>query len=318
MKIEELEANLKGATHANLKQIAKEYFTPEFLEREATMLFTTAKMAEGLPFFVNHRPSELDKCVIHYCSRELISDLWGFSTPTLSRFVADDGRFRLDDAFAEGEGNQLATDVRGNLEVGKRLISDMTHQLWVDWVQDLGQRHKRDPRDQAAVMFTIYRSYSMLLCGGDWSVPTIMEATFTSAGRENFDWVRDYPDMSRAELEEIVENSMADSLELAKKLGIKSHTREKVLRDAIGRGELAYVLDPLARKIVFNPLLLDELTREEEKQQQDYPDQTHLVLMCPANYVSSTLYPSGSMLQDLIRFRASVYTEIYLATHSRR
>ena len=40
--------------------------------------------------------------------------------------------------------------------------------------------------------------------------------------------------------------------------------------------------------------------------------------MCPSKFVPSPLYPGGGMLHDLIRFRAGVYTEVYLATHDRR
>ncbi|HUQ84808.1 MAG TPA: hypothetical protein VM077_00645 [Candidatus Limnocylindrales bacterium] len=214
--------------------------------------------------------------------------------------------------------DNLTPHIDNNLDTGRKFIFGMTDQLYGDWLDDVQRRYNEDPDDQTTLFLTIYRTHSALIVGGDWSYRTIMDNTFSSAGREIFDWVIDYPDMDRDELEEIARNSTEGIIEQAGQLGIKSTAIEGVVMNVAERGELAYVLDADKRKIIFNPEFNDDVVREEERRREEYPDQTQLVLGCPAKFVPSTLYPRGSMLHDLIRFKASVYTEIYLATHNRR
>lgn len=315
MHIEDLQTSLEGATDANLKQIAKDYFTPQFLQEYAGALLNNVSRVNMLGIPVEYNPSELDKCVIHYCTRELIGDLWNFSIPTLRRHMTGEGRFNLDEAVAS---STLTPDIQPNLDIGKRFILETTDQLCKGWVRDLYQRHQIDDKDQTAIKFAIYRAHSTLIGGGDWDHPSVLFTTFTSAAREAFDWVRDYPNLSRAEVEEITGNSTEGFIQQADQLGIKSHAKEVVIREVTDRGELAYILDPEHRKIIFNPLFLEDVARVEEAERENYHDQTQLLLRCPAKYVSSSLYKGGSMLHDLIRFRSNVYTELYLATHQRR
>ena len=146
-----------------------------------------------------------------------------------------------------------------------------------------------------------------------------MDKTFTSAGRENFDWLADYPDLSRKEIEAIVNNSISEGIEYASRLAINSTAREQIVQDVTSRGEKAYTLDTQSKKIILDPKYIPEVERREaELREENFFDNTQLLLMCPAKFVSSGLYSGGSMLHDLLRFKYSVFAEIYLKTHGRR
>ncbi len=318
MKTTSLEKQLAGCTHVNLKQLAEEHFTPAFIETTAERLLTAAGMTRNLGFQVRYEPKELEKCVVHHCARELIRDLWDFSLPAVKELIKNDGRFDLDKAVERGALEHPGDSLEENLENGQFFISKTTNNLHDRWVDSLKERYQADRRDQMAIKYMLYRSYQILICGGELEQPTILERTFASAGKETFDWTRDYPDLSREELEEIVLNSRRGLLEQADQLGIKSASKEEVLRNATTTGDLAYVLDPKTRKIVFNPNLWPLVEAEERLRLPDYHDQTKLLLKCPAKFVPSDLYPGGGMLYDLVRFRDSVFVELYLATHDRR
>lgn len=311
-----VEARLKGCTSVNLKKLAQEHFTPTYLEGEANRLLGVARRVDALGLPIAYHPTEMDKCVVHYCSRELIADLWNFTMPAVKPLIKEDGRFDVERAQREKKLDNLTGDISDALDTGQEFIASMMDGLFEDWVATLKKRYMADKSDALATMFTIYKTHSRLITG-DWSAPTILELTFASAGREKFDWLKESPDMSRVELENIVSASRRGPVEQADQLGIKSAVKEEVLRRATERGELAYVLDPLSQTIIFNPLLLPEVEKEEGDRKADYYDQTALLLQCPAKFVPSSLYQRGSMLRDLIRFRESVFVELYLSTHGR-
>lgn len=318
MGIEQLEKDLEGRKSVNLNRIAGEHFTPGFLEAEAGRLMYVATMAADLGMPVQYNPPELEKCVVHFSARRLIGDLWKFSIPKIKPFVTEEGRFDLDRAVTDGKIGKPSKDIEGNLVAGFEFVYDLTSETYAEWLEDLKRRYQEDPHDPMATLYRIYKAHSVLISGGDWQSRTILDSTFTSAGKERFNWMREHPDLSRAELEKIVENSREGSIEQASLLGIKSTAKEGILREATARGELAYVLDPDSGKIIFNPDLLDEVAEFEEDIRDSYSDQTQLVLKCPARFVPSPLYHGGSMLHDQIRFKESVYVELYLATHGRR
>ncbi len=122
MNIEQLERSLERKTSVNLNRVAKEHFTPEFLEVEADRLLNLAsyssRMATDLGMPVLYNPTELEKCVVHYSARRLIGDLWSFSLPRIKPHVTDNGRFNLDKAQADGKIGNLSTDIGDNLEAG--------------------------------------------------------------------------------------------------------------------------------------------------------------------------------------------------------
>ncbi|MEK6949065.1 MAG: hypothetical protein AABX34_02510 [Nanoarchaeota archaeon] len=317
--INDLAQRLEGCHHANVERLGEEYFTVDFLEHSAGGMMHALRMAEGVGPITYH-PSELDKCVIHYCVRNLIQDLWEFGIPRIKRFVDSNGRFDLEKALASGDYGNLSDELAHNLDVGREVVYGITSKVYDDWVQNLKQRNQLSrTEDPIPLTYTVYKLHSVLISGGDWQAPSIMDATFTSAGRENFDWLVDYPNLSRQELEVITENSIEEGIKQASQLAIKSTAKEQVVRDVTKRGDMAYVLDPQAKKIILNPKYLPDVERMEAKTREDgFFDETQLLLMCPAKFVPSTLYNGGGMLHDLIRFRSSVFVEIYLATYNRR
>ncbi len=313
----ELENHLRGVAHLNLKQLSEEHFSREFLYTEAHGLFLTAKMAGDLGMTVTYHPTELQKCLTHYCSRELIKDLWNKSSPTIRQYLTPEGKFDLDTAFAS-QGLGHSKNIHRYLARGKTFIYDTTQKLYGDWLDSLREEEKAQPNNLKTLMLLYYRSHSTLINGGDWSIPTVMEMTFTSAGKETFDWVAGYPHMTREVIEAIADNSIDMFIEQASQLGLKSTAREQVLRDATDRGQPVYIFDRVHKKIVFNPSLEDEVLAMQSSLSDIYYDQTDLELNCPAKYVPSSVYKGGGMLHDLIRFKNSVYTELYLACHNRR
>lgn len=320
MNRDELETSLKGCPYANVAQLAAEHFTPEFLLQEATGLFNAYRMTEGLRgLSVVYQPSELGKIVVHYVSRELTADLWAVAEPTFKEFLDSDGRFKLDAAMPRLP-EPLGMDLSKNLDTGKKFMYDMNLGLYKQWLESIPTKASNGvDLHPKGVMIVLYRAHSALMNGGDMSTPTVIETTFTASGKEYFEWLRDYPDMSRAELEEIVDDSLPTVVNQANQMGINSTAREDVLRAGAETGELSYVFDPASRRIVFNPELEDQVKETEERRRPDFPDQTNLLLTCPAKFVPSTLYhPNGSVLKDILRFRAGMYTELYLHTHGRR
>lgn len=126
--------------------------------------------------------------------------------------------------------------------------------------------------------------------------------------------------MTRQQLEEIAENSIPEILEFASKLAINSAAREEVVNEAKNRGERPYHFDPEGKRVIINPKLCPEIEAREVALRQDgFYDKTQMLLMCPAKFAPGGLYDKkGSMLHDLLRFRNSVFVEIYLATYNRR
>jgi len=316
--IDDLATRLQGCTHANVKQLGEEYFTKDFLESTLNEMMRAVRMAEAWGSITYH-PSELDKCAIHYCVRDLIRDLWDFSIPRIRHFVDSNGRFNLEKALESGDYGNLSSDINHNLDVGRSIIAGITSKIYSDWVQNLKEREKSNRGDLVPLMYMVYVLHSVLIDGGDKESPTIMDKTFSSAGRENFAWLVDYPNLSRQEIEAIAENSISEGIAQASQLAIGSAAKEQAVRKLTARGEMAYVLDPAAKRIIFNPNHLPEIERRKaELRQEGFFDETNLLLMCPAKFVPSGLYNGGSMLHDLLRFRNSVFVEIYLATHNRR
>ncbi len=323
MRTSSLEKQLQGCRHINLKRLAAEHFSPAYLESTANSLLTGAEMTAniagrmGMP--IGYELTEETKCAVHHSARELIGDLWAHSLPTVRRFVKADKRFDLDKAESDGLIDPpFKGDLQDNLNAGQQFIATTTNDLFGAWLAGLKQRYEKDNHDPMAVMYMLYRAYSILITGGDREEPSILERTFTSAGRETFDWTRDYPGLSREQLEKIMTDSRRGILAPADGLAIQSASREEALREATARGELAYVFDPSSRKVIYNPKLLPLAEREERVRMPHYYDKTNLVLQCPAKFAPSDLYPGGSMLHDVARFRDSVYTELYLATHDKR
>ena len=318
LDVDGLADKLRGCPHANVKQLGEEYFTLDFLKRTADGFLRASAMSEGLT--VHYEPTEVDKCVAHYCARNLINDLWEFSIPRIRQFVQPDRRFDLEKALESGDYGVLTDDLSHNFDVGRKMIYWITAKAYDEWVQNLGDRNKSSKgQDSISVMYKVYKLHSAFLNGANLRAESIMDVTFTRAGSENFAWLVDYPNLSRQELEEITENSIQGVIDFASKLAINSSAREDVVNMATLRGERPYVLDPQAKKIILEPKYLPEIERREAELRQDgFYDNTQMLLMCPAKFAPSRLYDKGSMLHDLIRFRNSVFVEIYLATHNKR
>lgn len=231
-----LAERLKGCHHANVKQLGEEHFTVDFLESYSGGMMHALRMAEGLGQITYH-PSELDKCVIHNCARNLIQDLWKSGIPRIKEFVDSNGRFDLEKALASGDYGKLSDKLAHNLDVGREVIYGITSKVYDDWVQNLRQRNSLSrTEDPIPLMYTVYRLHSVLIGGGDWQAPSIMDATFTSVGREIFACLADYPDLSRQELEVIAENSIQEGIMRASQLAINSTATEQVVRDVTERG----------------------------------------------------------------------------------
>ena len=216
----DLEEKLRGCTHANINKLGEEYFTADFLESMANGLNHAVRTSEDF-FLVEYQPSEFIKCVIHYCVRNLIRDLWEFSSPRIAQFVDENGRFDLEKALSSGDYGSLSDDMTHNLDVGRKIIYGITSEVYDNWIGALKKRRSLgSAQDPIPLMYAVYKLHSVLLNDGDWQTPSIMDATFTSAGRENFDWLLDYPHLSRQEIEAIVNNSIDGSIEYASKLAI--------------------------------------------------------------------------------------------------
>jgi len=70
---------------------------------------------------------------------------------------------------------------------------------------------------------------------------------------------------------------------------------------------------------VVNGEGVDELAEEVRLAEEDvFPDRTNLVLGCPAKFVKSDLFPIGTMLHDFLKFKLTVYGDIYLETQKIR
>lgn len=319
LDVDGLADKLKGCPHANVKQIGEEHFTPEFLKYVVGGFLHAKRMAEGLQ--VTYEPTEVDKLVAHYCARDLIKDLWEFAIPKLRDFVKPDGRFDLEKGFASGDYGSLTEDLTHNFDIGRKMIYWTNAGIYDSWVQNLHQRYRESGGNELVpIMFQVYQLHSASLNGGDLGAETIMNATFTRAGQENFAWLADHPPLTRQQLEEIAENSIPGIIEFASKLAINSTAREEVVNEAESRGERPYVLDFAAKKVILDPNLCPEIEGRETSLRQDgFYDKTQMLLMCPAKFAPGGLYDKkGSMLHDLIRFRNSVFVEIYLSTHNMR
>lgn len=317
LEVDGLADKLKGCPHANVKQLGEEHFTLDFLKSTVNGFLQAKRMAEGL--YVTYEPSELDKCVAHYCARGLIKDLWEFAVPRIREFVNPDGKFNLEKGLASGDYGSLTDDLMHNFDVGREMIYWTNARIFDDWVQSLHKRYRAsEGKDPVPVMFQVYQLHSAFLNGGDLGAESIMNATFTRAGSENFAWLVNHPNLTRQELEEIAENSIPGIVEFASKLAINSTAREEIVNEADSRGERPYILDPVAKKIVLDTKYLPSIeTRETVLREDGFYDKTQMLLMCPAKFAPAGLYNKGSMLHDLLRFRNSVFVEIYLATHNR-
>lgn len=229
-------------------------------------------------------------------------------------------RLDLNKALA-AEGLHLGPDLRSNLGIGRQLIVSALRNIGRSWLDTLSDRSKRgNPDDLVPLMYATYYYHSTLINGGEKSAPTIMETTFTSAGEELWDWLLEYPDLSRTQLESITTSVIEEGVNQASQLTVHSVAKEQLLREITDRGELAYVFDPIHQKVVFNPEYEGQIKQRETELagSGDFFDQTNILLKCPALAVRSQLYAnSGSMLHDFIRFKSSVYAEIYLATQGR-
>ena len=112
---------------------------------------------------VKYMPSEFEKCVMHYCVRNLIQDLWNFSSPRISQFVDSNARFDLEKALASGNYGVLSDDIRQNLDVGTKMIYGITSKSYDDWVANLEYRSKLDnEQDKIPLMYKVYRLHSGL------------------------------------------------------------------------------------------------------------------------------------------------------------
>jgi hypothetical protein len=315
---EDLAERLKGCTHANVKQLGEEHFTTDFLEKMSRGLAHGLRVTEGSGLQAAYHPTELDKCVIHYCVRNLIQDLWKFGTHTIKEFLDPNGRFDLEKALLSGDYGSLSDDLPQNLDVGREIYYGITKKIYDAWVDNLRERNKLGPEvDAIPLMFALYRYHNALVSGIGLQAVTILENTFTSAGSKHFHWLADYPNLSRQEIEQIAENSIGGDIQQASGLSIESVAIEKVATDVAERGDLPYIYDPKSNNIIFNPKYLQDVQREKVRIQGDYFDQTQLVLECPAKFVPSKIFEGGGMLHDLIRFRHSVFVEIYMENHNR-
>ena len=313
--IGELTRSLTGATHANVQQIGDEICTAEFLDKTIDGMTHAWRMMQGVG--AEYHPSEFNKVLVHYCVRHLIQDLWESGVPELLLFIDNNGRFILENGLGFG-GHQLTSDLSANLEIGKEIICEITSKMYREWIENLKQRNERNGKDPIPLIYMVYHFHSALIHGGDMSQRTIMDTTFTRAGKEHFEWLSHYPNLSREEIETIARNSIGEGIKQASQLAIGSFGEEDVVKEATERDEIAYILDPVAKKIVLDPKYRTEVERTIEESRRDFFDRTGLVLTCPAKFVPSQLYDGGNMLYDLLRFRNSVFVEIYLATHNRR
>jgi hypothetical protein len=214
---------------------------------------TLATMSERLGIPLGTDLTELDKCLAHYAARELIADLWSFSEPTISSFIDPKGRFNLDKAITEGTLPPISPDITENLEAGCNFLFKTNDNLFEKWASGFDKRAREDRNGKDGVLFKISKSYAIIVNKGDLGASSALEATFLSAGRENFDWVRDYPDMSREELEEIVEHSRIEHLRIASQFSMKSVVREDAVIAATKRGELGYIFDLSKEKDNLKP-----------------------------------------------------------------
>jgi hypothetical protein len=185
LDVNELADKLKGCPHANVKQIGEEHFTPEFLKHVVGGFLAAKCMSEGLQ--VTYEPTEADKLVVHYCARSLIKDLWEFAIPRLKEFVKPDGRFDLEKGLASGDYGSLTEDLTSNFDIGREMIYWTNARIYGSWVQNLNQRYKASGGNELVpIMFQVYQLHSAFLNGGDLGAETIMDATFTRAGRKSF------------------------------------------------------------------------------------------------------------------------------------
>jgi len=315
--IEDLEEQLKGATHINMRQFAQEHFTPEFLE-EFMQRYDPALVFAGTGLSTNHKITELEKAVIHYCSWNLIVDLWQNATPQLQEFIQEDGHFNLEMALEVAQQGSMTDDIMENLVLGALTYGKIVGDIYDNWVRDLGPRNeKNDSNDITPLFFKVYKLYTLAI-EGDWYAPTLMDGTFSSAGLESWYWTRDYPHFTREEIENIGEKSIDRRVEMSKKLAIASGAFELVTQQLAEQGELMYIFDKDLGTVIENPEHQGLIAQRIQQVKPIHHDQTSLQLNCPANYVPSQLYGHGNVLRDITKFRNSLFVEVYLETQNMR
>lgn len=314
-----LDQKLEGCPSVNLKQLAKKHFTIEYLQQQKEILMNGCRQKLDSENQEPYFPSRAQKCLIHYCSGELIKDLWSFSQPKLKDFLDENNRSDLEKFLQLDSSYELSDNLGENIRLGDNIIYKLKYNIFDNWIESLGMRvEKGNESDSIPLMWEVYHYYSQLAYQMDFGCSSNMERSFTSAGGMRFHWLKDYPNLSREELEEIIRNS-DDEIEYARKLGIESEALETVSSEITDRTQPFYVYNPRSKKIILNPTYLLKIEMTKKIIEGSYHDRTDLLLQCPAIFVPSTLYgKTNNMFTDDNRFKDSIYVELYLITQNKQ
>lgn len=314
---ESLDAALRGCTHVNLREFGERYFTVDFLLEVAGSYRHALQMTEGLAGLMNVSVgmAELDKAIGHFCARKLLDDMWQFNAPVAQAKLDSEGRFKLDEIFDGEHRPKLGENIHENLELGGRYVVDLFDAMYGEWFDTLNERRGVSlDEDPTRIYYFVYDLFSKLMRINYSDKTPAIESTFMDSAHPMFRWMEDEVGLTREQLDRIIENTVQNDVRLAGNHGLHSQSRSEVLQRHLDRGERIYVLDPENECIVHAPGIDDEIPQEMEVQRKHFPDQTDLLLGCAAKHVTSDLYPTGSMLHDILRYKFNLYRDIYLAT----
>lgn len=311
-----LSTALRGCTHVNLRDFGDRYFTIDMLSEIGGGYHHALNMSEGLVgLYIDAGLTELDKAVGHYCARKLLDDMWEFNKPVAKDKLDEEGRFKLDEIFDGVQQPLLGSDLQDNLRAGARYIVDLFDAMYGEWFETLNERRGVSfEEDPTRLYYFVYSGFSQLMRLNYSDKTPAIESTFMDGEYLMFQWMEDVTGLTRAQLDRIIENTVQKDVGLAGNHGIHSQSRTEVIRGRIDQGDRAYVLDEQAECIVHALGIDDEIPQEIERQREHFPDSTGLVLGCAAKHVKSDLYPTGSMLHDVLRYKFNLYRDIYLAT----